>query len=49
MKESQFNLYFTAPDGVRLAFNSLSCALAIVDNDYNSWLCHNKWLIFDEK
>ena len=38
MKESQFNLYFTAPDGVRLAFNSLSCALAIVDNDYNSLL-----------
>lgn len=38
MKESQFNLYFTAPDGTKLAFNSLSCGLAIVDDDYNNLL-----------
>ena len=34
MKESRFNLYFNAQDGTRLAFNSLSGGLAIVDDDY---------------
>ncbi len=38
MKESRFNLYFNAPDGARLAFNSLSCALAMVDADYQALL-----------
>lgn len=34
IKESRFNRYFTASDGARLAFNSLSCGLAIVDETY---------------
>jgi len=34
MKESRFNLYFEANDGTRLAFNSLSCGLAVVDDSY---------------
>ena len=38
MKESRFNLYFRAKDGTRLAFNSLSCGLAIVDESYDSLL-----------
>lgn len=38
MKESAFNLYFTADDGVKLVFNSYSCGLAIVDDNYNKLL-----------
>lgn len=38
MKESIFNIYYTAPDGVKLAFNSLSCGLAIVDDNYDEML-----------
>ncbi len=38
MKESKFNLYFDADDGARLAFNSYSCGLAIVDDNYNELL-----------
>lgn len=34
MKPSKFNEYFTAPDGAKLAFNSYSCALAVVDDKY---------------
>lgn len=34
IKASQYNIYFKAPDGVELVFNSLSCGLAIVDNEY---------------
>ena len=34
MKESRFNLYFNSKDGKQLAFNSLSCGLAIVDENY---------------
>lgn len=35
MKESRFNVYFQADDGIKLAFNSLSCGLAIVDDSYD--------------
>ena len=38
MKESKFNLYFNAPDGARIAFNSLSCGLAVVDENYERLL-----------
>ena len=38
MRESIFNIYYTAPDGARLAFNSLSCGLAIVDDNYSTML-----------
>jgi len=34
IKQSKFNIYYTADDGIRLAFNSLTCALAIVNDDY---------------
>lgn len=34
MRQSRFNEYFTAPDGVKLAFNSYSCGLAVVDQEY---------------
>lgn len=34
MKESKFNIYYDLDDGTRLAFNSFSCALAVVDNTY---------------
>lgn len=34
MKESRFNEYFTASDSAKLAFNSLTCALAVVDDTY---------------
>lgn len=36
MKESRFNIYYTADDGARLAFNSLTCALAVIDNTYDN-------------
>ena len=35
MKESIFNMYFTADDGAKLAFNSYSCGLAVVNDNYN--------------
>ena len=35
MKESIFNIYYTADDGARLAFNSLTCALAVIDESYD--------------
>lgn len=38
MKESMFNIYYKAPDGAKLAFNSLSCGLAIVDDKYETML-----------
>ena len=38
MKESKFNEYFLAPDGTKLAFNSYSCGLAIVDDSYERLL-----------
>lgn len=34
MKESKFNIYYDLEDGTRLAFNSFTCALAVVDNTY---------------
>ena len=34
MKESMFNEYFSAADGKKLAFNSYSCGLAVVDEQY---------------
>ena len=34
MVESKFNIYYTTPDGTQLLFNSVSCALAIVDEKY---------------
>lgn len=34
MKQSRFNEYFFAPDGKKLAFNSYSCGLAVVDDKY---------------
>lgn len=34
MKQSRFNEYFFAPDGKKLAFNSYSCGLAVVDDEY---------------
>lgn len=34
IKQSKFNIYYTADDGVKLAFNSLSCGLAVVDQSY---------------
>ncbi len=34
MRESMFNEYFIAPDGEKLAFNSYSCGLAVVDENY---------------
>lgn len=34
MKVSRFNEYFVAPDGKKLAFNSYSCGLAVVDDKY---------------
>lgn len=35
MKESKFNVYYNLEDGTRLAFNSLTCALAVVDSSYS--------------
>lgn len=34
MKESKFNIYYKSEDGTELIFNSYSCALAIVDDNY---------------
>lgn len=38
MRESKFNNYFTAGDGEKLAFNSYTCALAVVDEKYEMLL-----------
>lgn len=38
MKESRFNEYYVADDGVKLAFNSYSCGLAVVDEVYENLL-----------
>lgn len=35
MRESIFNIYFNTDDGNKLAFNSVSCSLAIVDKNYD--------------
>ena len=35
IKQSKFNVYYTTDDKTKLAFNSLSCGLAIVDDDYD--------------
>lgn len=35
MKESIFNKYCVAEDGTKLAFNSFTCALAVVDETYD--------------
>lgn len=42
MKESIFNAYFTADDGAKLAFNSFSCGLAVVDETYTELLSQIK-------
>lgn len=42
MKESMYNMYFSADDGTELAFNSYSCGLAIVDNDYHNLMSQLK-------
>ena len=34
IKTSRFNVYFDALDGTKLAFNSLTCGLAVVDDTY---------------
>lgn len=47
MKESRFNIYYTADDGVRLAFNSLTCALAVIDNTYDALISSLKSLSKD--
>ena len=36
MKQSKYNMYFTAEDGSKLAFNSYSCGLAVVDDTYEA-------------
>lgn len=38
MKESIFNIYYDTSDGAKLAFNSLSCGLAVVDEKYTALL-----------
>lgn len=38
MKLSRFNNYFTADDGSRLVFNAYTCALAIVEKEYDELL-----------
>lgn len=35
MRESNYNMYFDTFDGKKLAFNSVTCALAIVDERYD--------------
>lgn len=35
MKESLFNIYYETDDGVKLAFNSFTCALGIIDDSYD--------------
>lgn len=40
IKQSRFNTYILAEDGTKLAFNSRTCGLAVVDDDYEKLMMH---------